>query len=407
MRSTMAVVMVVLLSGLALAEIPQVINYQGKVTDASGNPIADGNYPMAFTIYDAVSGGSALWSSGVVSVAVAGGVFSSPLGESPQPALTLDFSQDYWLAITVGGDLQSPRVRMGSVGYAYMASGLVPGTEVSDSVTTGTNAAIKGTNTATTGSAYGLFGESASEGGSGVYGVGTTGLYGEGTTYGVDGTASVGAGVMGSGPMYGVYGDASNAGGQGVYGHGPQVGVHGSGSIGVYGGGVTGVHGYGTLYGVYYEGGIGGTGKMRVIVRTSQGPTGLGLHATAGDWFEDFGEGQLVNGRCHVELDPVFLETVTIDAANPMKVFVEPSDENCNGTAVKKGETGFDVIELWSGTSNGTFDYRVVAKRKGFEATRLEVCEAARSDSYLYPELREKDEREVLGVRRQAAKPQR
>jgi len=30
MRSTMAVVMVVLLSGLALAEIPQVINYQGK-----------------------------------------------------------------------------------------------------------------------------------------------------------------------------------------------------------------------------------------------------------------------------------------------------------------------------------------------------------------------------------------
>ncbi|MCU0612864.1 MAG: hypothetical protein MUE60_13885, partial [Candidatus Eisenbacteria bacterium] len=37
------------------------------------------------------------------------------------------------------------------------------------------------------------------------------------------------------------------------------------------------------------------------------------------------------------------------------------------------------------------FDYRVVAKRKGFEEKRLDVCEAARTDSYLYPELREKE----------------
>jgi len=51
----MAAVLVVLLSGLAFAEIPQVISYQGKVTDASGNPIADGTYTMRFVIYDAVS----------------------------------------------------------------------------------------------------------------------------------------------------------------------------------------------------------------------------------------------------------------------------------------------------------------------------------------------------------------
>ena len=35
------------------------------------------------------------------------------------------------------------------------------------------------------------------------------------------------------------------------------------------------------------------------------------------------------------------------------------------------------------------FVYRVVAKRKDFEAERLEVCEAARADPYLYPEHRE------------------
>ena len=54
---------------------------------------------------------------------------------------------------------QSPRQRLASVGYAYMASGLVPGTDVSGSVTTGTEAAIKGTNTATAGDAYGVYGE--------------------------------------------------------------------------------------------------------------------------------------------------------------------------------------------------------------------------------------------------------
>jgi hypothetical protein len=39
--------------------------------------------------------------------------------------------------------------------------------------------------------------------------------------------------------------------------------------------------------------------------------------------------------------------------------------------------------------------YRVVAKRKGFEDKRLDYCEAAETDSYLYPELREQELREL------------
>jgi hypothetical protein len=61
---------------------------------------------------------------------------------------------------------------------------------------------------------------------------------------------------------------------------------------------------------------------------------------------------------------------------------------------VEKGATGFDVIELRGGTSSVPFDYRVVAKRKGFEQMRLEYCEAAESDPYLYPEMREAQKRE-------------
>ena len=92
-------------------------------------------------------------------------------------------------------------------------------------------------------------------------------------------------------------------------------------------------------------------------------------------WFEDFGEGQLVSGKAHIELDPLFLQTVTINSQHPMKVFVQLNDENCKGTAVKRGTTGFEVIELLAGTSNASFSYRVVAKRKGYEDVRLAKME--------------------------------
>jgi hypothetical protein len=57
-----------------------------------------------------------------------------------------------------------------------------------------------------------------------------------------------------------------------------------------------------------------------------------------------------------------------------MKVFIQLNDD-CNGVFVKRGDTGFDVIELQKGQSNAHFTYRVVAKRKGFEDKRLELSE--------------------------------
>lgn len=124
---------------------------------------------------------------------------------------------------------------------------------------------------------------------------------------------------------------------------------------------------------------------------TSKGPTGLDVITAAGNWVEDFGEGQLQNGRCNIDLDPLFLETVTIDDANPMKVFITPDDPVCKGVAVIRGEAGFEVVELHDGVGNSPFVYRVVAKRKGFEENRLDYCGAAENDSYLHPELREKE----------------
>ena len=37
---------------MSVAEIPQMISYQGKVTDSGGTPVADGSYTMRFrTLY--------------------------------------------------------------------------------------------------------------------------------------------------------------------------------------------------------------------------------------------------------------------------------------------------------------------------------------------------------------------
>jgi hypothetical protein len=286
-----------------------------------------------------------------------------------------------------------------------------------------------------TGSSDGVIRGTHTDGYSGYFGGSDYGTYGENSDvgYGYLGGGSLGAagahnngnsGYLGH-SAFGAYGASSNGHSgylgyddygavgynfNGNYGHlgssefgtwgrnsSGFLGALGDASIGAYGQNSGGDRrGYaGTSgYGVYYLGGLGGSGSKSCIVRTSQGPTKLYCQESPESWFEDFGEGQLVDGHAHIELDPLFLETVTIDRDNPMKILVQLNDETCNGVAVKKGMTGFDVVELAGGRSGGTFDYRVVAKRADFEEERLEICEEARNDSYLYPELREKELRE-------------
>jgi hypothetical protein len=91
--------------------------------------------------------------------------------------------------------------------------------------------------------------------------------------------------------------------------------------------------------------------------------------------FSDYGEGQLVGGRVHIDLDAEFQQTVTVSAQHPLKVFVQLEDD-CNGVFItNKSATGFDVVELQQGTSNARFSYRVVCKRKYYEDERLATQE--------------------------------
>jgi hypothetical protein len=65
-----------------------------------------------------------------------------------------------------------------------------------------------------------------------------------------------------------------------------------------------------------------------------------------------------------------------------MHVFIQPKGR-CHGTFVQTGSTGFDVVEQDDGASSIAFSYRVVAKRKGYEQERLELCTAAENDPLL------------------------
>jgi hypothetical protein len=213
----------------------------------------------------------------------------------------------------------------------------------------------------TSNSAYGVFGSSwqsssASGGSIGVCGNASRGS--SGLSFGGSFSAS------GSGTLTGAYGYASS----------------GTGSVGVQGQ----TQGGSGSCGVYYSGGLNGSGSKNCVVRTSKGPTLLYCQESPECWFEDFGGSKLVSGSCHVELDKLFLETVVISDAHPMKIFVQLEDD-CNGVYVKRGTTGFDVFELQNGRSNASFSYRVVAKRKGFETERLKVSQIGYLDPYLYP----------------------
>jgi hypothetical protein len=92
-------------------------------------------------------------------------------------------------------------------------------------------------------------------------------------------------------------------------------------------------------------------------------------------WFEDFGAAQLVNGQTTVTIKPLFLQT--INTVVPYHVFVTPLGD-CNGLYVtNKTATSFEVRELGGGAANIEFDYRIAAKRRGFEGLRLEPPDPA------------------------------
>ncbi len=113
------------------------------------------------------------------------------------------------------------------------------------------------------------------------------------------------------------------------------------------------------------------TGSKSAVVPVDNNTRKVALYAVESpeNWFEDFGSGQLSNGVATIELEPTFAQTVNLSV--DYHVFLTPNGNSGGLYISSKTPTSFEVRESGSGRSTIAFDYRIVARRKGYETVRL------------------------------------
>ena len=120
---TIALLLLAGFVGEGLTAIPEVINFQGILTDGGGMVMEDGTYVVTFRLYDVPSGGSSLWEETHGAVTVTKGIFNVMLGSVV--SFDLAFDTQYFLGISVeGGPELIPRVYLSSNAYSLGARGL-------------------------------------------------------------------------------------------------------------------------------------------------------------------------------------------------------------------------------------------------------------------------------------------
>jgi hypothetical protein len=124
MKSILALAALILvlspMQNLLAEGVPQFINYQGRLTDANGDPVND-TVSMIFSICnDSVPGSACAWSEEQDSVVVTDGYFNVLLGSVVRiPNVFGDTNR--WLEVSVDGEVIEPFARLVSVPYAYQA----------------------------------------------------------------------------------------------------------------------------------------------------------------------------------------------------------------------------------------------------------------------------------------------
>ena len=100
-----------------------------------------------------------------------------------------------------------------------------------------------------------------------------------------------------------------------------------------------------------------------------QGPRLTYAVTSPQNWIEDFGSGQLQDGQAVIAREPVYGESVS--AGQPYHVFLTPLGD-CALFVAEKTTTSFTVRAIDGKLCTITFDYRIVALRRGYETVRLE-----------------------------------
>jgi hypothetical protein len=112
-----ALVALTILAGVHAQGVTQPFTYQGFLRQG-GAPLNNPSQSMRFRIYDALTGGTALWDSGALTVNVSNGLFTVQLN----PPVSVWTGADRFLEIQVGTTTLTPRVRLGATPYANTAT---------------------------------------------------------------------------------------------------------------------------------------------------------------------------------------------------------------------------------------------------------------------------------------------
>jgi hypothetical protein len=177
--------------------VPGAIPVQGRLTDASGNPL-NGTHTLTFRLYDVDTGGIALCTD-TNSVTVENGLFNSWIDYCYNGVL---WGQKVWFSVQMQGDPEmTPRQVIYPVPYAL---GLVPGVVISAShaspfsvkTTAASGTALEGLASSSTGTNYGVYGASNSPDGYAGY------FYNNGSGVGVS-SISVGGTAISAGSLGG------------------------------------------------------------------------------------------------------------------------------------------------------------------------------------------------------------
>ncbi len=221
---------------------------------------------------------------------------------------------------------------------------------------------ISGSGGAFNGSTVGTFSRATTAvGGTGVLAVGNNAA---------NFTVARGSGIAATGTQFGVVGFATTmVNTNGTLSNAAALGANASA------GGYFEVQNAGVAQGWAYVGSreVAGAAGMRKIIGTGTVNTivkdldnnyvALSCPESPENLFQDYGQGKLVNGKAHIEIDPIFSKNIVVNEKHPLRVFIQ-LEGDCEGVFVtNKTQSSFDVIELKRGTSNVAFTYTISANR--------------------------------------------
>ena len=119
---TAAAFILIFAAGSVMADVPPLMNYQGRLTDDAGNPVEDGDYQITFTIYADSIADTVVWTETHSTVSLSDGMFNVILGSVDSLSHIVFDESERFIGIQVGTDTElSPRTRLVTVPFAFKA----------------------------------------------------------------------------------------------------------------------------------------------------------------------------------------------------------------------------------------------------------------------------------------------